>query len=1108
VSDSTLNGANGGYAISTNTIYLNESLFSPTQGDLGAIATLVEEIGHWFDAQINDVDPVWDEGEVFAELTLTPPTPLSQRARGESSSLSLWERAGVRANRPEDDTATIYIDGVAIQIEQSIDVIGQWGGAFNGVQVVGNYAYIAKSYGLLILDISDPTKPIQLSNFYLASGSAMDVEVVGDQAFVADEYGGLVIIDVSNPAAPSRLGSFDTSGYAWDVEVVGDQAFVADDYGGLVIIDVSNPAAPSRLGSFDTTGYALEVQVVGDQAFVADYYGGLVIIDVSNPAAPSRLGSIDTTGYAMDVEVVGDQAFVADYDGGGGLVIIDVSNPAAPSRLGSFDTTGYALDVEVVGDQAFVADGDGGLVIIDVSDYITPVVPTLQFSQATYTVKEDGTLVGAAITVTRTGDLSNSSSVEMSITGGTATGGVDYNNSGFPKTINFAANQGKKTIQLPIIQDNLIEGIETVKFKLVNPNNATLGSQTTAQLRIRDDDNFDITREFTVAGGDASSPDPDQNISDPNFRNVNFAIVSAWDDQLKKAYTPGKNVWIVSHGWNGDFNNLKDNLGKTISQAKPDDIVLALDWTKASHTKDGVLGNFVAASWIRPLAEQIKETLKNWGLTDGSKLNLVGHSLGTLVSSELASLYMDKNGEPTVNSITALDPPSESNKGVKQGYDLDFRGYGYDDIDDRPKPFRDVAKFSRAFVGDPSIAGNEQFASWADESFLVNFDNFADGGGSHGWVVEVFKNLIDPSKTDFKLANDLLTLDDDKKHDNFKQNAFKNKHEGLISLDEPEGEQPEGGWKADDFQTVNYLLSVNNNSLVIWGTNKDDNIKGNQLKDGSVNYTKEEGLKLFGGNGNDQLTGILYNDILNGGNGIDVMSGGDGDDIYFVDNMADKITEGIKKDESNVIQQKGIDLVKSSSPFYTLPNNVENLTLIGTDNLSAIGNNLANQLTGNSGNNELSGLNNNDLLFGDRGNDTLLGGAGADTVSGGNGNDILLGGAGADTLTGGDGKDFFVYNLPTEGKDIITDFTRDQGDKIHISRSGFGLENLAAGALQTDYFVLGTGAKDEGDRFIFNSENNTLFFDSDGKGLLSERQKAIALISNNLDLKASDIILV
>ncbi len=242
------------------------------------------------------------------------------------------------------------------------------------------------------------------------------------------------------------------------------------------------------------------------------------------------------------------------------------------------------------------------------------------------------------------------------------------------------------------------------------------------------------------------------------------------------------------------------------------------------------------------------------------------------------------------------------------------------------------------------------------------------------------------------------------------------------------------------------------------------------------------GITAINGTGNtlnNTIIGNTANNTLNGKSGVDTLKGGTGNDIYYVDNIGDKVTE---------ILDQGTDLIKSSVS-YTLPANVENITLTGSANLTANGNTLANKLTGNTGNNR---------LIGKTGNDTLIGGLG---------NDILTGGKGNDTLTGGRGKDIFAYNLPTEGIDTITDFNRAQGDKININRTNFKLTNLTAGALQIDRFVLGTAAKDEGDRFIFNTANNTLFFDQDGTGS-GFQQRAIALISNNIDLKASDLILV
>ena len=57
----------------------------------------------------------------------------------------------------------------------------------------------------------------------------------------------------------------------------------------------------------------------------------------------------------------------------------------------------------------------------------------------------------------------------------------------------------------------------------------------------------------------------------------------------------------------------------------------------------------------------------------------------------------------------------------------------------------------------------------------------------------------------------------------------------------------------------------------------------------------------------------------------------------------------------------GVDTVEASVT-YTLPENVENLTLTGYVNINGTGNTLSNTLTGNSGNNVLVGMDGNDSV--------------------------------------------------------------------------------------------------------------------------------------------------
>jgi len=208
---------------------------------------------------------------------------------------------------------------------------------------------------------------------------------------------------------------------------------------------------------------------------------------------------------------------------------------------------------------------------------------------------------------------------------------------------------------------------------------------------------------------------------------------------------------------------------------------------------------------------------------------------------------------------------------------------------------------------------------------------------------------------------------------------------------------------------------------------------------------------LTGNSGNNTLTGSGGNDTLEGGLGIDSLNGGLGDDVYLVDSLTDTLTE---------LANQGIDTVQSSITFsLSAIAHVENLTLTGTDNTKATGNNLNNVLIGNSGNNTLSG---------GTGNDTLDGGLGVDILSGGEGNDLYYVDNVADDVVNESvtsGTDtilssvyYSLYNRYVENLTLTgTGNVNAAGNSLNNVLTGNSGNNTLSGGTGNDTYVFGVG---------------------------------------------------
>src|SRR5215207_4364259 len=188
--------------------------------------------------------------------------------------------------------------------------------------------------------------------------------------------------------------------------------------------------------------------------------------------------------------------------------------------------------------------------------------------------------------------------------------------------------------------------------------------------------------------------------------------------------------------------------------------------------------------------------------------------------------------------------------------------------------------------------------------------------------------------------------------------------------------------------------------------------------------------QLFGQSGNDTLLGKGGSDFLFGGSENDTLTGGDGDDQVFGESGNDRMIWNPGDDTDLNEGGDGTDTVQvnggnGAEQFTTTANG----TRVRFDRIDPapfsidIGTSEKLVLNANGGDDQFSATGNLAALIaitvdGGAGNDTLLGSNGPDVLIGGDGNDFLDGNQGNDTALLGAGDDVFQWD-PGDGSDTV-----------------------------------------------------------------------------------------
>jgi len=210
---------------------------------------------------------------------------------------------------------------------------------------------------ILLLDVSDPAQPIQVSGLQL-EGQHQHIEVSDRVAYITTyRRNGVQVVDLSDPAHLQTLAFYPTRGVPQGIEIAGDVAYVGADV-ELEIIDISNPRAPRRMAGFPVNGRAAHTWIAGSRLYLTVWGEGVYVLDIGDPAAPAQLGFFDAPNVALFV--VSDNIGILPEWWETDVRVFDVSDPASFKLLSTFDLldethnpNGATVDIELAGSLAY-----------------------------------------------------------------------------------------------------------------------------------------------------------------------------------------------------------------------------------------------------------------------------------------------------------------------------------------------------------------------------------------------------------------------------------------------------------------------------------------------------------------------------------------------------------------------------------------------------------------------------------------------------------------------------------------------------------------------------------------------------------------------------------
>lgn len=885
VSSQVLGDANGGYSVDTNTIYLSDFLINGTPNQI--ITLLLEEIGHFIDAKVNQVDTLGDEGEYFASII-------------QQQTLSQQDLSRIKN---EDDTAQVIFNNETINIEQNVTVPEvifvrtlstfnvQEGEQINSVAIfwsnvaLVNVTVTAPGFSAFIIQGESSTVPldpntnsatVQIVPSGLVQGNLIDL-IAGDDSIYQGDRNVTVTVRVVSVSDPNFSGENNSNG-----NIIDDESLISIDTNNNLVIE-------PIVGNNSNDGWIISRD--GDNLIISDPNQTLNTNIANSSGDATNKITIPLNSFANSQpnsiivnSLAGDDVLTIDFSKGNpipdGEIIFNGGddNDSLVLMGGTFTNTTYSY-----------ANENDGKINLD-----GKVINYISLEPITSTITSDNVILDYStsaeiITVTNV----SATQTKVDSTQGEVT---TFNNPSKSLTINGGIT-GTNTFNLDSISSGFNADLNINGSGYINGDVVNINSDVTSN-----DFSIEQVRNINVTSGKAITT---------NNGNVNWTVGETINLPSGSSITSTKgNINLTGNGnATGDYSGIAINNSNIITSEGSIELrgtggdnkdfnhgVNLLDGAVISSTDTatititGTAGNGTNSNGIRLEGTNTKIQSNTGSIeligkaTSGFGINLLENTSLLSTSGEISLLGNTINLDNNITISTAGDVYINSDQDIDNG--ITSLGATVNITADNLH-LNDTIKFSYNTTETRFDTINLTGAINLDNSTLdLDLSNYTPIIGNIYTLIDNDENDVVNGNFDGLAEGDIVVT--------IGSASIQITYQG--DADNPLSENIGNGNDVQLYVTSNVPLSMGGTGLpdTIVGGLGENIIDGGGSNDSIVGSIFADTLK--GGSGNDSLTGGNGNDRLDGGSGNDSLLGGNGDDIILAGSGNDTLIGSMGND--------------------------------------------------------------------------------------------------------------------------------------------------------------------------------------------------------------------